>query len=74
MQYKRGDFHSSITEPSPGEPAISMLTSAMEIQQLLFDVSEWWQRKERGGEQRRGKERREEGTLGDFVKVEALKN
>lgn len=38
---QQGDFHLSITEPSPGEPAISMLTSAMEILQLLFDVSEW---------------------------------
>lgn len=36
-----GDFHLSITEPSPGEPAISMLTSAMEMLQLLSDVSEW---------------------------------
>lgn len=38
---RRGDFDLSITEPSPGEPAISMLTSAMEILQLLFDASEW---------------------------------
>lgn len=30
---QQGDFHLSITEPSPGEPAISMLTSAMEILQ-----------------------------------------
>lgn len=34
---RRGDFHLSITEPSPGEPAIS---SAMEILQPLFDGGE----------------------------------
>lgn len=46
----RDDF--STTEPSPGEPAISLLTSAEEILQLLF--GEWWHtwRKEVG---RRGR-------------------
>lgn len=56
-------FTGASQEPSPGEPAISTLTSAMEMLQLLPDAGE------RG--QQAGRREREGGHR-EFVKVEAF--